>query len=248
MRIFVNPEMIDDNFISITDKGDIHHITHVMRLSEGASIDISDKTEWEYRCEIFSVDDDEVTAKIISKNRFEREPETLITLYQGIPKSAKMESIVQKSVELGVSCIVPFWSQRTVVTDKGKFDKKIERWQKISDEAVKQCKRGIIPEIAKDIKLSELVKGLTDGTVKHDITLLAYENEAGTTIKDCIEDMKVKPKTVAVIIGPEGGISEAEAEALVNAGAVSVSLGKTILRTETAGPAAIAMLMYALEL
>ncbi len=248
MRIFVNPEMIDDNFVKITDKGDIHHITRVMRLAEGARVDVSDKTEWEYECEIFSMEQDEIAAKILSKKKFEREPNTLITLYQGIPKSGKMESIIQKSVELGIYEIVPFWSERTVVIDKGKFDKKIERWQKISDEAVKQCKRGIIPEILPDIKLKDLVSDLINGAVKYDIVLLAYENEEGATIKSYIESLDVKPKTVAVIIGPEGGIAETEARALVDAGAVSVSLGKTILRTETAGPAATAMLMYALEL
>ncbi|MBQ9973019.1 MAG: 16S rRNA (uracil(1498)-N(3))-methyltransferase [Firmicutes bacterium] len=248
MRIFVDPEMINDKFVTITDKGDIHHITRVMRLTEGAHIDVSDKTMWEYECEIDSILNDEIVARIISKNKFEREPETLITLYQGIPKAGKMEGIIQKSVELGVHEIVPFWSERTVVTDKGKFDKKIERWQKISDEAVKQCKRGIIPEVLPDVKLKDLVKNLINGDVKYDLTLLAYENELGTTIKDHIESLDEKPHTVSVIIGPEGGISESEAKALVDAGAVSVSLGKTILRTETAGPATIAMLMYALEL
>ena len=244
-RLFVEPDQIGEKTIDITDKNDIHHITRVLRLREGNEIDVSDKTEWEYRCSISSVDSDLVVADIIDKQKFAKEPELKVTLFQGIPKAGKMEGIVQKCVELGVYEIVPLWTERTVVVDnKGNFSKKIDRWQKIADEAVKQCKRGIIPEISTDIK----IKNLINEFVNYELILFPYENEEGTTIKDCLSSLTEKPKNVAIIIGPEGGFSDTEAEMLVEAGAKSVSLGKTILRTETAGPAALAMTMYALEL
>ena len=244
-RLFVEPDQIGEKTIDITDKNDIHHITRVLRLREGNEIDVSDKTEWEYRCSISSVDSDLVVADIIDKQKFAKEPELKVTLFQGIPKAGKMEGIVQKCVELGVYEIVPLWTERTVVVDnKGNFSKKIDRWQKIADEAVKQCKRGIIPEISTDIK----IKNLINEFVNYELILFPYENEEGTTIKDCLSSLTEKPKNVAIIIGPEGGFSDTEAEMLVEAGAKSVSLGKTILRTETAGPAALAMTMYAIEL
>lgn len=244
-RLFVEPYQIGEKTIDITDKNDIHHITRVLRLREGDEIDVSDKTEWEYRCSISSIDSDLVVADIIDKQKFAKEPELKVTLFQGIPKAGKMEGIVQKCVELGVYEIVPLWTERTVVVDnKGNFSKKIDRWQKIADEAVKQCKRGIIPEISADIK----IKNLVNEFVNYELILFPYENEAGTTIKDCLSSLTKKPENVAIIIGPEGGFSDAEAKMLVEAGAQSVSLGKTILRTETAGPAALAMTMYALEL
>ena len=157
-RLFVEPYQIGEKTIDITDKNDIHHITRVLRLREGDEIDVSDKTEWEYRCSISSIDSDLVVADIIDKQKFAKEPELKVTLFQGIPKAGKMEGIVQKCVELGVYEIVPLWTERTVVVDnKGNFSKKIDRWQKIADESVKQCKRGIIPEISADIKIKNLV-------------------------------------------------------------------------------------------
>ena len=133
---------------------------------------------------------------------------------------------------------------RTVVVDKGNFSKKLERWQKVSAEAVKQCRRGIIPEIGGTVRSSDLLNAL-DG---FDLILFPYENETGRTIKDCLRNLEKRPGSIAVVIGPEGGFSDKEAEALKEYGADCVSLGKTILRTETAGPAALSMIMYELEL
>ena len=158
-----------------------------------------------------------------------------------------MEEIIQRCVELGVNSIVPVFMERTVVVDKGNFGKKLDRWQKISDEAVKQCKRGIIPDVQDTVKFKEALPMLKE----HDLILFPYENEDNRTIKDCLREVVAKgekPKTVAIIIGPEGGFADKEAVALDEIGAKRVSLGKTILRTETAGPAALAMTMYELEL
>jgi len=243
-RFFVNKNCVGNNTIKITDKDDIKHIVKVLRLGVGDKIDISDSLEYEYNTEIISVNIDFLETKILDKQKFAREPETNITLFQGIPKQGKMETIIQKSVEIGVYSIVPIFTDRTVVTDNGNFKNKIERWQKISDEAVKQCKRGIIPKIKGSLILSEILKDLD----KYELIIFPYENESNFTIKDCLRNLDYRPKDIAVIIGPEGGFSEEEAEKLKNAGANCVTLGKTILRTETAGIVTIAMVMYELEL
>lgn len=247
-RFFVEPSDIQGRYIYITDKNDLHHIKKVLRLKPGSEVDISDKMDWEYRAKIEKIQDEQVVLLILDKQKFAREPETKITLYQGIPKGGKMEEIIQKSVELGVYSIVPVFMDRTVVVDKGNFAKKMNRWQKISDEAVKQCRRGIIPQVEEPVDFKQAV----DRLANYDIVIFPYENEENRTIKDCLKNYMQTGKghsaEAAVIIGPEGGFSQKEAEMLAEQNILSVSLGKTILRTETAGPATIAMIMYELEL
>lgn len=243
-RFFVRPENVGAAGISVTEKEDIHHITKVLRLKKGDKIDISDCVEWEYKAEIVDIESEVVLAKILDKQKFAREPELKITLFQGLPKQGKMELIIQKAVELGVWKIVPVFTDRSIVTDNGKMGKKIDRWQKIADEAVKQCKRGIIPQIGEELKFREMM----DQLETFDLVLFPYENENNRSIKDSLRGITEKPKKLAVIIGPEGGFSEKEAMDLKTSGADCVTLGKTILRTETAGLAAIAMIMYELEL
>lgn len=242
-RFFVSPENIGEDNIIIDNREDLHHMVKVLRLSAGDEIDVSDSSQWEYRCEILSVDADSAVARIVDKQKFTAEPDVKVTLFQGIPKQGKMEVIVQKCVELGVESIVPVFMARTVVVDKGNFGKKIQRWQKVSDEAVKQCRRGIIPQVQEPVRTAEAIEQFD----RFDLVLFPYENEDGRTIKDELRSCGA-PGNVAVIIGPEGGFSDEEAGAIVNAGGRSVSLGKTTLRTETAGMAAIAMIMYELEL
>lgn len=243
-RFFVDPSDVTERYIYLSDRGDLHHMKKVLRLSIGDELDVSDGTAWEYHVRIEALDEDEAKLQILDKQKFAREPRLQVTLFQGIPKAGKMEGIIQKSVELGVHAIVPVFMERTVVVDKGNFEKKQDRWQKISDEAVKQCKRGIIPEVGSAVKFS----GMLDVLPNYDLILFPYENEENRTIKDCLRQITCLPETVAIIIGPEGGFSDKEARMLDEAGAERVSLGKTILRTETAGPAALAMTMYELEL
>lgn len=244
MRLFTEPANIGDKYIKITDRGDIRHLAKVLRLREGDTVDVSDSVQWEYAAEIVSIDEDEVVLAICDKQKFAREPELRVCLYQGIPKAGKMETIIQKCVELGVYAVTPVFMERTVVVEKGNFSKKLERWQKVSDEAVKQCRRGIVPEIRQQQRFDQMLGELSE----YDLILFPYENETGRTIKDCLRGLDAKPQTVAIIIGPEGGFADSEAEKLDAAGAERVSLGKTILRTETAGMAALAMTMYELEL
>lgn len=242
-RFFVAPESVGADSIIIDSRDDIHHMTKVLRLSEGDEIDVSDSVCWEYRCEIKEIDSTAVILKILDKQSFSTESDTRVTLFQGIPKGSKFETIVQKTVELGIDTIQPVFMARTVVVDKGNYSKKVVRLNKIAAEAVKQCKRGVIPQVEDAIRFKEMLGLLSD----YDMVLFPYENEKGTTIKDVLRNCQ-DVRSIAVIIGPEGGFSEEEATQVVDAGGLSVSLGKTTLRTETAGMAALAMIMYELEM
>lgn len=249
-RFFVAPEQIGADSIRIEDKNDLHHMRKVLRLSPGDEVDISDGQTWEYRARIEWIDEAAADLVILDKQSFAAEPATEVTLYQGIPKQGKMETIIQKCVELGVHRIVPVFMDRTVVVDRGKFGRKIERWQKVSAEAVKQCRRGIVPEVADAMRMPQALAEIGEPG-RYDLVLLPYENEEGTTIKDVLRraaGQEPALRRIAVLIGPEGGFSDAEAEAVCRAGGHSVTLGKTTLRTETAGMAALAMIMYELEL
>lgn len=243
-RFFVTPDMVGDKSILITSKSDIQHMTKVLRLREGVEIDISDSEAWEYKCRIEYMDKNEVEAVILDKQKFAREPEVKVTLFQGVPKQSKMDLIVQKTVELGVSKVVPVFMDRTVISDKGRIDKKIERYNTIGAEAAKQCQRGTLPVVTSPLEFKDMVKEIEN----FDLVLFPYENESKTSMKDVLRNLDEKPKSVAVIIGPEGGFSDSEAELLKQCDTSCVSLGKTILRTETAGIVAISMVMYELEM
>lgn len=255
-RFFVEPENIGTNLIIMNNPDDLHHMMKVLRLKEGDEVDISDGVRWEYRACIESLNREEAELKILDKQAFASEPSVEVTLFQGIPKQGKMETIIQKCVELGVYEIVPVFMDRTVVVDRGNFGKKIQRWNRVSAEAVKQCRRGIVPQVAEPVKTEELLRdrtgsGTPDLFEDFDLVLFPYENEKGTTIKEVLRAATAadsRPKRIAVMIGPEGGFSDEEANAIVAAGGKSVSLGKTILRTETAGMTALAMIMYELEM
>ena len=167
-----------------------------------------------------------------------------MTFFQGVPKQGKMDLIVQKNVELGVKNIVPVFMDRTVVNDKSKFSKKLERYNTIGAEAAKQCQRGTLPIVEDAIEFDQLMDRLKD----FDLVLFPYENEDNRNMKNALRELKNKPESVAVIIGPEGGFSDSEADRLKSEDVECVSLGKTILRTETAGIAALSMIMYELEM
>lgn len=251
-RFFVMPQQICGEWIYMTDKDDIRHLSRVLRLKEGNFVDVSDTREYEYRCQIEDVKSDLVTLRIHDKQGFAKEPRVCVSLYQGIPKQGKMEGIIQKTVELGIHRIVPVFTRRTVVSDsRGNFEKKKSRWQRVSAEAVKQCRRGIIPRVENAITFEEMVKQSKE---EHDLVLFLFEDEKETTIKQVLRQKKKECESsqslnsIALIIGPEGGFSEEEAQRIIDSGACCATLGKTILRTETAGMAALAMVMYELEL
>ena len=260
-KFFVDPSAVSGAHIYMENKDDLHHLRKVLRARPGMELDISDGDCWEYKTCLEELTEDCATLKILDKQKFATEPATRVTLYQGVPKASKMETVIQKTVEMGVDTIVPVFMERTVVVEKGNFGKKLERWQKIAAEAVKQCKRGIIPRVTESYDVDKMLAELPN----YDLIICPYENEDGLTIKDFLRaapEPAARVRTgregtrqpgpqalrVALIIGPEGGFSEGEIEKLKAAGAATVTLGKTILRTETAGLAALAMIMYELEL
>jgi 16S rRNA (uracil1498-N3)-methyltransferase len=175
---------------------------------------------------------------------------TKITLYQCVPKSGKMEVVIQKATELGAVRFVPVFSERSVSRPKDP-ERKTERWQRVAEEASKQSGRGLVPVVDIPLSLREAVGTLGE----YDLVLFPYENEDRHTIKDALKSYSASASgvgrgeaRVALFIGPEGGFTDAEAFAIEDAGATPCSLGGTILRTETAGPAAIAMVLYEMEL
>lgn len=248
-RYFVNSNQVEGNLIRIVRKDDLHHIKNVLRLRPGDQIEISDGASWEYVGTIGEKDPDGLKVEIISKQAFTREPKVHITLFQGIPKQGKMDFIIQKAVELGVSEVVPVFMARSIALDKGNFGKKLVRYEMISEEAAAQCGRGIVPFIRQAISFVRLIEEQTSELKDTEtLVLFLYENEKNTTIKEVLRSLPKNPKRLSLIVGPEGGFSLEEAEQLKKLEIPCVTLGKTILRTETAGLAAIAMCMYELEL
>ncbi len=244
-KFFVDPSAVSGAHIYMENRDDLHHLRKALRARPGMELDISDGDCWEYKTCLEELTEDCATLKILDKQKFATEPATRVTLYQGVPKASKMETVIQKTVEMGVDTIVPVFMERTVVVEKGNFGKKLDRWQKIAAEAVKQCKRGIIPRVTESYDFDRMVAELPD----YDLVICPYENEDGLTIKDFLRGATgPQARRIALIIGPEGGFSDSEIERLKAAGAATVTLGKTILRTETAGMAALAMIMYELEL
>ena len=240
-KFFVEDNQIENNEIKIMND-DLKHISNVLRMRIGEEILITNKNTAEtYKCSIKEINKNEAVCTIIEKEENDTEPSIKVDIFQGIPKSDKMETIIQKSVELGVSKIFPVSMKNCVAKIKDDI-KKQERWQKISEAAAKQSKRNIIPSIEKSVDIKYLCSKIDE----YDLVLVAYENEDKKTIKDILKNNKVEK--IAIVVGPEGGLTEKEVEELIKCGAKAVSLGKRILRTETAPIAMISMIIYEYDL
>lgn len=242
-RFFVDEQDINIEDKSIWIRGDDYkHIKKVLRLNEGAHLTISDGKGKEFQVIISSFESESVHTKIIEETKSCTEPKVELVLFQGIPKSDKMDLIIQKCVELGVNKIYPVMTERTVVKLKELKDikKKVSRWQRISLEAAKQANRGRVPEICMPVSFEEAVNYSLD----FDYRIIPYEKECRSTIKDSLINKDIKK--VAVFIGPEGGFSEKEIEKAKYNDIISITLGPRILRTETAGLMVISILMYEL--
>lgn len=239
-KFFVSPDKIENNKIYI-DTDDVAHIKKVLRLSEGDEIAVCDSTGTDYRAKISRIADKSIECDVIDSVKNDTEPNINVTLYQALPKAAKMDFIIQKTTELGIVRIVPCVLSRCVVKLDGKdAQKKVDRWQKIADEAAKQSGRGILPQIAPITDFRDAVLQMKN----FDLCFVPYESEQNTKLKPIITAKKAV--NISFMIGPEGGFSPEEAEFIAKAGIPSVTLGKRILRTETAGMAVLSMLMYEL--
>lgn len=239
-NFFVNASQIKEEKIYISGD-DYNHIVNVLRMKQDDKIYVNNKDNSDsYLCNILKIENSEVICEIISKNETNELP-VKVYLFQGLPKFEKMETIIQKCVELGVSEITPVDMRFCVA--KLNNQKKIERWRTISEVAAKQSKRNIIPKINELIS----VKKLSDIISNFDLTIVAYENEEKITLKNILNQNK-NINTIAIVVGPEGGLHEDEVKCLQDSGAKVASLGKRILRTETAGPSIMSMITYEFEL
>ena len=222
---------------------DVNHIVNVLRMKIGEELLISVKGDWDYLCKIEEIENDRVNLKVLESME-QRELPIKLTLLQGIPKSDKLEMIIQKAIELGVSEIIPVKTNRVVVKiDEKKTQAKVNRWNVIAESAAKQSKRSIIPKVLKPQTIDNALEIVKDYGVK----LLPYENADGIKkTKDILNSLDSK-NNIAVFIGPEGGFEEAEVKKSTDSGFEVITLGKRILRTETAGLALLSNIKIRLE-
>jgi len=241
MNFFVDKDKIKNDYIYI-ESSDVNHIKNVLRKNVGDILNVVSENVI-YKSEISEITQNQVVCKILDKQE-KKKSNVELTIFQGLPKSDKMELIIQKCSELGVSKIIPINMKRCVVKldDKDKL-KKIDRWRKIAEVAAKQSLRNDILKVEKILSFSLLLEEIKN----YDLVILAYEKEKSVTLKSVLKDIDDSISKIAVIIGPEGGIDEEEAEILINNNAKSITLGERILRTETAPVAISAMMMYELE-
>lgn len=242
-RFFVNQNQIEDTWIHIKGS-DVNHIRNVLRMKPGEEILVSDGSKMEYTCCIEVLDKEEILAKIVYAQENGLELPSRIYLFQGLPKGDKMEFIIQKAVELGVYEIIPVNTRRCVVKlDSRKEVSKLKRWQAISESAAKQSKRLVIPQVTGVKSFEEAIKFAG----QLDIRLIPYELAKGMEeTREILEGIR-PGQSIGIFIGPEGGFEEKEIDMAVNNGILPVTLGKRILRTETAGMTLLAILMYLLE-
>ena len=243
-NFFIDSGNIDGENAYVTGN-DVNHIKNVLRMKESDEIKLSAGDGLLYTAVISEFLPDRIVCRIIDCEGGKSELPAKIILFQGLPKKDKMELIIQKAVELGVSEIVPVMMKRTIVKleDNKKEQKKLERWRTISLTAAKQSGRAIVPEVSDFITFNEAVKKAQS----LEYNLIPYENEKGMDkARELIKEVKDK-KSIGIFIGPEGGISEDELELAINTGAKPISLGNRILRTETAGLALVSVIAFEID-
>ena len=242
-HFFVTPDQVKEDHIYI-EGSDVNHMKNVLRMRAGEEVMVSDGNNRKYLCEVEGYEPDLAVLKIQEKGVVDTELPSKIYLFQGLPKQDKMELIVQKAVELGVYQVIPVATKRSVVKlDAKKAEKKTERWQQIAQSAAKQAGRGYIPEVHSVMTYKEAMEYAR----KLDVVLIPYELAEGMEeTKKMIR--QIQPgQSVGIFIGPEGGFEIEEVEEAINAGAKAITLGKRILRTETAGLTTLSVLMFHLE-
>lgn len=248
-KFFVKQEQVDENKQEIQIKGtDVNHLRNVLRIKREDKIEVCNSTNQQnYYCQVKEIEKECITAKILEKIMQTTESNVKVSVFQGLPKAEKMELIIQKAVELGVYDITPVDMKRCIVKLKEKdVDKKIQRWQKISEVAAKQCGRSIIPEIHSVISS----KDIGNKILEYDVVLVAYEEEKVITLKEELLKLKQNEKDeikIAIVIGPEGGLENEDVEYWKEEGAKVITLGKRILRTETVALQMLSIIMYELE-
>jgi len=236
-NFYIEKTDITENIATITGE-EAQHISRVLRMKKGDEVTLCDGEGNFYEAVLIDFSEKVVTAEILSSRRAETEPEVQITVFQGVPKNPKLETIIQKLTEIGAVRLVPVDTKRAVA----KLDKenKVDRLRKIAREAAKQSKRGIVPEVLSPVSFKEAVKMATEA----DLALIPYEEEREVSLKKALSGKT--PKTVSVMIGPEGGFDSEEVKLAMDSGIASVTLGKRILRTETAPLVVCSAILYEL--
>lgn len=242
-RFFVSSELISEDKVRIIG-GDVNHIRNVLRMQRGDTLTVCDGMGNDYECRISELERDEIALDIESTAPSASELPQRLYLFQGLPKSDKMELIIQKAVELGVYEIIPVATMRAIVKiDAKKEDKKIARWQQIAEAAAKQSGRAVIPRVMSPMSLREALNYASE----LDGGLIPYENAEGMEhAREIVSSMRDK-SSVGIFIGPEGGFDRGEIELAQEKGIIPISLGKRILRTETAGLTILSVLMFQSE-
>ncbi len=226
-RIYISDPMHEGGKAIITGD-DARHLTKVMRIRIGEQILVCDAVEGEYTATVAQIGKDSVEVTLGEYRLMDTEPQCPITVYQCLTKSDKMDGIIQKSVELGATAIIPVMSMRCIShPDEKSLQNKLERWRKIAYFAASQCGRARIPTVGELITYSEACRTIGDG-----LKFLCYEGEGTKHITEIV--CKEKYKSISFIVGPEGGIEKSEAYKAAESGITLVGLGKRILRTETA--------------
>lgn len=235
-KFFIDKELIKKEIIII--EGDEANHINVLRHKEKDIIELCDGVNKNYICELKSINKKQVVCKVLDVNEVKNESKVKVTLYQGIPKKDKMELIIQKWVELGGYEIVPIITQNTLIKEKEKINRKIERWQKISKSAAEQSGRGFIPKIKEAITFQDAINNISS----KDVSLIAYEKET----KGKIENKLINSgfKNINIFIGAEGGFTEGEIDLCRKNEINSITLGKRILRTETAGFTLLTLILF----
>jgi 16S rRNA (uracil1498-N3)-methyltransferase len=238
-RFFIPATQIRGDRVTL-EGGDHHHLLNVLRKSTGDEIEIFNGKGEGYIARIVEIYSGHTVAAIVKSTGKQTEPRIAIRLVQSLPKSDKFEWILQKNTELGVSDFLPVISERSLIKlDAAAQIKKRERWEKIIKEAAEQSGRGVIPRLQPVLEWRELLGAFPSGLV-----LLPWEGEQDRSLKDVLGATAAIPDELSVIIGPEGGFARTEVERLRDLGAVTVTLGPRILRTETAGLVAVAAILY----
>lgn len=242
-HFFVIPDQVQEDKIYI-EGSDVNHIKNVLRMRVGEEVTINDGNNQSYLCKIRTFEDEQVVLDIIESKTTDSELPSKIYLFQGLPKQDKMELIVQKAVELGAYQVIPVATKRAVVKlDEKKAAKKVTRWQQIAESAAKQAGRGYIPEVHEVMNYREAL----EYAKSLDVVLIPYELAEGMReTKEILASIK-KGDSIGVFIGPEGGFEREEVEKAIEMGAKVITLGKRILRTETAGLTTLSVLMFQIE-
>lgn len=243
-RFFVPSENFSENLVKITGE-DAFHIARALRMAVGNSITVCDMHGSEYSCRITKIRDDACECEILSKTEGKTESPVYISLYMAYPKGDKLETVTQKAVELGASEIIPFESSRCIKKPKvDKAERDMARLSRIAEEAAKQCGRSRLVKILPSLSFCEMLSAIS----KSDVSLFCYEGDGTKSLKEVLNSLDPSVKTIAVIVGSEGGFSSGEAAAAKDSGAFMVNLGPRILRCETAPSYILSALSYHFEL